>query len=323
MKYYSGLLVVIGFLCGSCASLTKSQLDAVNTFGQFSSNFSAYPGGIITIYNNAHVQNEMFRANSITDPKQHFEAISQANNFKWKSRVISQETDLSLQIIDQYAQSLVAITSNKPVIQLDTAGLYFRNNLDSLISKYNTIKPQSPLPTGIGNDLSALLMIGGDLYIRSKQAETVRKVVPLGDVIIAKICANLLAFLEPADTLQGLHHMIAQEKVTLGINYKAYLGLNRDEISIGKEKDAYSGYLRHQRFVSLNDDELCLNLLQDLDNAELLRQQCVSAIKDLRQAHAKLLAALNEKRKLNDISGIVKNYVADVKSMNLTLTAIK
>jgi hypothetical protein len=323
MKSYSSLLVVIVVLCSGCASLTKSQLNAVNDFGQFTCNFSSYPGSIISIYNNAHVQNEMFRANSITNPEQHFEAISLANDFKKKSQLISQETDLSLHIIDQYAQSLVALTSAKPVNQLDTASHNFGNNLDSLISKYNTLKPQSPLPTGIGNDLSALLMVGGDLYIRSKQAEAVRRVVPQGDVIIAKMCANLLAFLEPADTLKGLHYMIAQEKRTLANNYKAYLGLNRDEISIGKDKEAYSGYLRHQRFVSLNDDELCLNLLQNLDNAELLRRQCVSAVKDLRQAHAQLLAALNEKRTLNNISGIIKNYVADVKSMNLTLTAIK
>ena len=323
MKYYSSLFVVFAFLCSSCASLTKSQLDAVNAFGQLGSNFSAYPGSIISIYNNVHVQNEMFRANSLSDPEQHFRAVSLANDFKWKTRLISEETDLSLHIIDQYAQSLVMLTSAKPVNQLDTASHNFGNNIDSLVSKYNTLKPQSPLPTGISDDLSALLMAGGDLYIRSKQAEAVRKVVPQGDVIIAKMCTNLLAFLEPADSIRGLKYMIAQEKITLTTNYKAYLGLNRDEISISKDKEAYSGYLRHQRFVSLNDDELCLNLLQNLDNAELLRRQCVSAVKDMRQAHAQLLAALNEKRTLKSISGIIKNYVADVKSMNLTLTAIK
>src|ERR1700753_3891814 len=101
MKYYSKLLVAYMLLCSGCASLTKSQLDAVNTFGKLTCDFSAYPGSIITIYNNVHIQNEIFRANSLSDPKLHFEAISQANDFKRKSALISEQTDLSLHIIDQ------------------------------------------------------------------------------------------------------------------------------------------------------------------------------------------------------------------------------
>ncbi len=157
MKYYSSLLVVFAFLYSSCASLTKSQLDAVNAFGQPAVIFQHIRAALFLFTITFMCRTKCSGPTVYPIPNNTLRPSAQANDFKLKTRLISEETDLSLHIIDQYAQSLVMLTSAaKPVNQLDTASHNFGNNIDSLVSKYNTLKPQSPLPTGHGDDLSAL-----------------------------------------------------------------------------------------------------------------------------------------------------------------------
>src|SRR5579872_4719977 len=294
-------LLPLALLLGSCATLTQSQLNEVKTFGQLTGNFSAYPSTVVNTYNTIHQQQELYRANSLADPQAHFEAISEANDFKNKTGLITPKMDLTLKIIDSYAQGLVLITSGKHTQQLDSSAAKIGTNIDGLIGDYNKLEPGGKVPTGIGPLVSEAVSLGGDYLLRVKQAEDVKIIVPKGDSIIARMCANLLDFLDTtANPNINLKKLLALEKKSVATNYESYLGLNRDQISVAKEKEQYTGFIKHERFATLADDQACLHLLQDLDNAEKLRQQCIAAVKNLRQAHANLLQDVQKKLTLKD-----------------------
>ncbi len=192
-KTISTLISIL--LLYSCASLTKSQLNEVNQFGQLTSHFSAFPGKVVSSYNQIHQQQELFRANSLPDPESNFQAIVEANDFKQKTDLITPKIDLTLKVIDQYAQGLILLTSDKHSKKLDTAAQGIGTNLDGLITQYNKINSGDQLPTGIGSAIAALITLGGDAYIRSKQADDVLKLVPQGDIVIAKMTDNIMDFL--------------------------------------------------------------------------------------------------------------------------------
>ena len=62
------ILVFASWLLSSCATLTKSQIEAVNQFAQTSQNFSSYPSKIFTELHTVREERRGYFANSINDP---------------------------------------------------------------------------------------------------------------------------------------------------------------------------------------------------------------------------------------------------------------
>lgn len=314
-------------ICSGCSTLTRSQLNEVNAFGKVTSGFSAYPGTIVSTYIHIHQQSEIYRANSLPVAGDHMEAVVKASKFVETTGPVPEKIDLSLKIIDQYAQALILLTSNKHQLLLDTAAVKFGTNLEGLIDTYNKADPNAKLPTGIGSIAASAVTLAGGVYIRSKQAEDIKKVVPIGDQIIEKLTDNLLKFLGPEkgpyNDIHSLPYLMDQERNTLKNNYSMYLGLNRDDIMIGKDDIQYKGVIKHERFGSLRDDQNFMQALIDLDNAEILRIQCIDAITALRKAHTKLLQDIREKITLTQYAIELQNYSSDVQNVYNTVKAIK
>jgi hypothetical protein len=312
-----------------CASLTKSQLNQINSFGQLTKNFSDYPGKVVSSYNRCYLQDELLAANAAPTPEAHYKAIQDALNFKEQSDIISRKIDLSLQIIDQYAQALVLLTSNRHSLQLDSAATKVGSSLDGLLGEYNKLETAHQVPSGIGGTVSALITLGGDTYIRSKQANDIKVLVPQGDILIGQMADNILHFLQ--DPLESatdhgltLEYLIKAEKDNVGINYTRYLKVNWNIVTLKqKETVVLSGTIQNNRFASLAEDQACLQLLADLDLTETLRKQCISAVTNLRKAHAQLLEDVKSKKKLKEIVAGLQSYADDVKKMYSTVKAIK
>lgn len=328
MRRYKKLFgLAIPLLFTGCGTLTQSQLTEVNAFGKLTSSFSAYPGTIVATCNRIHAQSEIYGANSESAPQQHVRAILQIRDFINNTNIYTPKIDLSLKIINQYAQDLILLTSSKHNLLLDTAATKFGTNLDALITNYNKIEPKEKLPTGIASAVAAVISLGGDAYIRRKQAEDIKQVLPIGDQIIGRVTANLLTFLGPAqpDTTdtKTLSYLIHEERKSIIIHYQKYLELNRDAINIDNNKTKMDGFIIHRRFATIADDRNFLQMLQDIDSTEVLRVQCIEAVTGLRQCHAKLLKDIQEKITLKEYAKELQNYSAEVKTAYNTIKAIK
>lgn len=333
LKRSSCVFFLMLFLAGvlnSCASLTKSQLAEVHAFGELTDKFSAYPGKLINTYNHIHVRAELYRANSLVTPAEHYDAILKANDFQKRTDLLTPQIDYSLQIIDAYAQGLVLLTAHTHEQQLDTAAAGLGTNLEALIGQYNAVSTWQKLPTGIGTAIGQLVTLGGGVYIHQKQAEAIQQLIPKGDVVVGNLCDKLLEFLQapsqnPALAGVGLKDLLENEKVQIKLHYQEYLGLNRELINLhgGKDTAAYKGYILKQRFATLNDDESCLRLLNELDELERLRLQCITAVTNLRKAHARLLEEVQQKRKLTSLVIELQAYANDIALIRKTIKSIQ
>ena len=266
----------------------------------------------------------------------------------------NKELDLIIHIIDAYGQSLVCLTSPEHSAQLDTASKSLGTNLDGLIGQYNSINSAHPLPTGIGGAVSELVTLGGEQFIRSRQAKEVKEFVQKADPMIIQLMDALSNHLKgPLKSPNGssftFPDLIANERKEVHQDYVFFLSYNPlpDSITLhpealkqaqrkpaNKEKSktsakdtvafpVYKGVIQNQRFATLANDQDCFRMLEDLDNRELLYNQTLTAIESLKKAHHKLLTDLQEKKDLKEIGIEVQAFFGDVQDMYATLKAIK
>ncbi|WP_426672058.1 hypothetical protein ACPPVU_12585 [Mucilaginibacter sp. McL0603] len=323
-------LIIGTALLNGCASLTKSQLNEVNTFGQLTSNFSAYPSKFILSFNTINEKEALLRANSRIDPDTHFTEIDSAYQHKKENDTLTGKSDLTFKIIDKYAQALVLLTADKHTKQLDTAAKSFGTNIDGLITNYNKIDSKDQLPTGIGGAVAELITLGGEQFIRSRQAKETKDFVTKADPMIIRLTNNVIAQLgNGAKDKNGqpvtFSDLVNQLRQDIKTDYKAFLGKRTTDIVIKKNKDNadYSASFINYRYATLDDDRECLQLLSDLDALQRLLNDTKTATANLAKAHHKLLTDIDTKKSLVEFATELQTYGDNIKDLKTAIQKIK
>jgi len=340
---FKGVCILFsGFLLlSSCASLTKSQLNEVNCFGQSAKTFSAYPEKVISTLVDVHTQSQFYEAAIIENPKIHMESVTAIYKFKQEAAKRDEKIGLVFQIISDYGQKLVHLTADVHTLQLDTAAQSFGTNLDGLIDRFNSADPQHAVPTGYGALISKIVSAGGDLYIQDRQARGAKEFVTKGDTLIGMMALKLEEFLNDNGT-NAAKAGIERERKSLAHNYKNYLAADNELITLYYQKDTVykrdryrkkdsiakkdtiiTGVLKAWRSSGIGADSLYVKLMENLDADEMLRKQCLDAVKDLRKAHHKLMEDLQEKKNLKEVYAETKAYGQSINQMYSTYKTIK
>jgi len=296
MKIQVWALAVTVFL-GGCASLTSTQINAVNQFARTSKNFSAYPSRIITELAEIRVKRGIYFSNSIDDPKLHLEDLDGLYTSRKSDYAISDQVDITFKVIDKYAQSLLLLSSDDYVTDLQEQAANFGGDLDSLTSRYNSLDGVKKVPTGIGGAIGKIIAFGGKQYIRSKQAEEIRKFVPQADTLVSVMTTNLLEFLQSTN----IEELIRNEERGVSSNYLSFL---------------------RQRHAAIENERDYLALRTDLDLIKQLRSETVTATRHLRKAHLKLLEEVQTKKTLEESIQELQELYDDVKDIKSTIDSI-
>jgi hypothetical protein len=291
-----------------CASLTKTQIETVNQFAQASKSYSAFPSKIMTGLADIRTLRGIYAANSIDSAEIHLQELNAAYNLRTSNYEQSQKADITFQIIDQYAKSLILLSSDQYVTDLKAQALTLGPGLDSLIARYNTLDKNNKIPTGIGESVSQLVVFGGKQFIRHKQAKEIKKFVTKADDLIAVMAKNLLEFLEGKHFVQALGDSASLKYL---IDYEAK-AIKRD----------YLSYLRQNKATIDNDKEY-LKLMSDVDQVKSLQGQTLAATKDLRAAHKQLLEILKKRKKLKERFTELQELYEDVNQLKTTIGKIQ
>ncbi len=312
-------------IMSSCASLTKSQLTEVNAFGQLTKNFSSYPGKVIQTLNDVQGQQQLYQVNSQAKPDDHLESVTAVYEYIKNSAKMDSATDLAFRIVNGYGQNLVLLTSDSYGLQLDTAAQKFGTNLDSLAGQYNKLVPNHAIATGYGALVGELVAFAGNTYIKSQQAKAVRSFVTKADTLIGSMTITLEEFLAGKDGHSGkLKADIEKERKHIHDNFLIFLRSDKEAMILKKKNDTtYTGTLAAWHASGFEADRLYIQLLQNLDATEELRQQCLTAVKNLRKAHHKLFVDLQQRKNLKEIYTELQDYGAAVGQMNATIKKIK
>lgn len=295
-------------LMASCASLTKTQIETVNQFAQTSKNFSAFPSKITTKLADVRALRGIYAANSIGTPELHLKELNSTYDLMVSDNQQSQKVDITFQIIDQYAQSLILLSSTQYVTDIKAQALVTGPMLDSLIALYNTFDKNSKITVGIGAAVSQLIILGGKQYIRHKQAKEIKKFVLQADPLISMMTANLLEFLE------GKHYVKASgDSASLKylIDYEA-AAIQRD----------YLSFLRQNK-ASIDNEKEYLKLKSDMDQIKSLQIQTITATKRLREAHLQLSEILKKRKKLKERFPALRELYEDVNQLKITIVKLK
>jgi hypothetical protein len=294
------LLVCTGFmvLLGSCASLTKSQVETVNQFARMSRNFSAYPGKIISGLAALRVKKGLYFVNAMDDDSAssslHVDELNKIYDAHKEDLHVAGKVDITFKIIDKYAQSLLLLSSDKHAADLDSQAVYFGTNLDSLITTYNAIPGVTTVRAGLGSVIGSIILAGGKQIIRSKQATAIKEFVPKADTLIGVMTHNLLEFLE-SDNI--------------------YILIDHEEKDIPR---TYKSFLNHRK-PTLQNERDYLALKSDIDHIKILRDQTIEATRNLRKAHARLLAEIKEKKDIKEVITELQVLYEDVKNVKTTI----
>src|SRR6478752_5313781 len=123
------LAFLLTLVLGGCASLTSTQIKAVNQFSRTSKNFSAYPSRVISGLAEIRVKGGIYYANSLDSPLLHLDELSDLYNARKSDYKISARVDITFKVIDKYAQSLLLLSSDKYAVDLESQANNFGANL--------------------------------------------------------------------------------------------------------------------------------------------------------------------------------------------------
>jgi len=281
-------------LLSSCASLTKSQIEAVNHFARTSNHFSAYPSKIMASLADIRIKRGVYFANSLDNPDTHIEELNNLYAALKDDYGSSAKADITFKIIDKYAQALLLLSSDTHAADLDSQARTFGTGLDSLITTYNNVPGVKPVHSGLGGLVGSLILAGGKQFIRTQQAKALQEFVPQSDTLIAVMTGNLLEFLESTN----IEFLIKNEEKGIQGNYKSFL---------------------NQRKASIQNERDYLELKTNLDQVKTLKEETITATRYLRQAHSELLAEIKEKKDLKEVIAALQTLYESVKDIRSTI----
>lgn len=307
-------ILCISLMLAGCASLTKTQIVAVNQFAQTSKDFSAYPSKIMTELADVRLKRGIFYANLFNDkPSKYISVLDSAFNEKKQDYQLSEKVDVTFKIIDKYAQSLLLLSSDQYTTDLKEQTETFGVDLDSLITLYNSMDNEKKIPSGIGGLVSQIIYWGGDIYIKNKQGKNLKSFIPKADTLIGMMITNLKEFLVgkvyiPAinDSL-NIQDLIKNEETGIRESYKFYV----------------SSCSRLNTLPTLESENEYLNTLKVLDGVNTLLEQTVSATDGLRKAHHALLKAIEKKKTLTESIKELQSYYDEIRKIKTTIEKIE
>jgi hypothetical protein len=287
------LICAVSMMLCSCATLSKTQIESVNQFAQYSGNFSAFPGKIMTELAEIRTIRGVWFANSLSDPRLHIDVLDSVHFNRTHAYRVSEKADITFKVIDKYARSLALLSGDRYENKLTKQTEGFGVSLDTLIKRYNRIDKLAGLPEGIGAAAGKLVVMGGRQYIRSKQAREIKRVVPRADTLVSVMTGNLLQFLRS----ENIDELIREEE----------FGINQN----------YLSYIRQSNGTSIENDFKYLELKSRIDGVKELRSKTISAVKSMRKAHGELRDDIQRKKDLlESLQGlkVLAEQVRDLKT---------
>lgn len=292
------LFLSITIIICNCATLTDTQINAVNNFATTTSSYSNYPSKITKELNNIRLKRGITYVTTIKNRIDRKKKLDSIYSSLKTGNLLTQNVDLSLKIIDKYAQSLALLSSDKITSNLKEQASKFGIGIDSLVTLYNKVENKN-LPSNIGEALGKIITTIGKQYVKYKQAKEIKKFVKKADIIIDTMTDNLIDFLDS----ESIHDIIKTEERLLNIDYSAYLNLNSK--------------------VDKNNLEEYLTLKNNLEMTKKLRDQVSKSTCNLRLAHKKLCKIIKEKQNLKFAIKEFQSLYTELKEIKNTISQIK
>ena len=256
-----------------CASLSKSQVAAIDKFAESSEAFTQYPGLLFKEMAEIRSERGLFFASSLNNPEVRVEEIASILSGLESDLSLSEKMNLSMEVLGKYQRALKILAGSARWQNVGTEFRALGRNIDSLIDRYNSLQITESLPMGIGKLTGRLSGVIAENVNKNNQLKAVKSFVSVGDTIIVSLVNDLSGILtSPAVTM-----LIENEERGLDLNYISYVK---------------SG---------MSDDRGYMELKRRVGSLKKMRSNTTAAAKRLATSHSKIVAALNSKKGVDEI----------------------
>ncbi len=270
-------LIIAGAISlSSCASLSKSQMNTIQSFSNSCENYSKYPGVLFTEMAKIRADRGCFFSASLSNPDLRIKELNAINKALVSDLELGKKADVSLEILKTYQRALKSLSHAD---RYNNTGREFRSlgrNLDSLVKKYNQLDISDPLPLGVGKAVGKIVGYGAELYVRNVQTRAVRSFVVEGDTLVSAVCNNIVKIMSGSAVVD----LIENEVKGLDANFLSYIKSSNG---------------------SFSDDKEYLLLLSRVNNLKKLRSGTVTAAKAISKAHNKIAKEVVKRKKVKQI----------------------
>jgi len=273
----------------SCAVLTKSQIKNINAVAVSAESYSNFPSEIIKKRADLVLEEKLI-GSILLQPEQIKKSIVKAQENYLLQQQLADTLDLSLQLIQQYASLLRKLSSTGYVENLKNNTDDLNENLGDLVKIANAKLPNK-IPPNVGNAITKVIFLIGDKLTKIKQAKALKEFIPIGDTLVKITVKNLVDALS-AD----LPALLASDKEKFINTYTNNIFSNENRVN----STSMSQYL---------------SALNDYDNLELLRQECIGAANKLSIAHSKLNSNIRSKSDIKEIFQETQDLIVSVKDL--------
>ena len=278
-----------------CSVLTPSQVKEVNRFARAVKSYDTLPGAVTEAHAELRKREKIYSAAGFIPGVMALPQIESALEAQREAQKKARQVDKALDILDEYAQLLVTLTSDDFSEDLQEEAEDLGKRIDKGIKVYN--EEFGKEIKAYGGILSAGIRGAGGIFIKRRQTIALRETVTNADPVIEEMTTavnDLLDLYLPSEAGEGF---IRETEITLK-------GLFKEDIQGSMAKEPL--------FVAMQTAET----LEYSHDALKLAEQARQSISKLRQAHLELKNSLQKKGKLKGAIETVKVFADEVKVAN-------
>jgi hypothetical protein len=225
IKNYVGVAMVIAalavlMLLGSCATLSREQIGAVEKFGNNCDSFKRYPSLLFEEIAEIRMERGLLYAATLQDPENRVEELEAIHDTYRQDLTLATKTDKSLEILRTYSKALRVLIGKG---RWQSRGREFRSlgrALDSLVQQANKLQLfREELPEGVGKSAGVIAAYGAEHLMRNKQLRLTRKFIAESDTLVAVLSSQLVEVLR----MPHVSAVIENEKTGVRTNYTNFL----------------------------------------------------------------------------------------------------
>lgn len=254
-----------------CSPLSKAQIEAVNELAFRSDTVSRSPAVLFGEMSELRLERGLFYAASLSSGEARSRELTELAEASMDEEALVRKASGYVDAFNSYVRALHSVSAEARWKGIGTELRGIGTRVDSVLYRYNRLDTgYEDIPTGYARMAGRVLAYVAEEVMQAVQGRAVRNIVVAGDTLVAASCDSLMDILRSDE----MDELIRHEKESLRDNYSAYL---RAVEQRGEP-------------VPLESDRLYVELLHRADELSSVRNSCVSALRSMKNAHAKLAA---------------------------------
>lgn len=297
----------------SCASLSKSQVKAIESFTASCDSFSKHPTLLFEEVANIRAERSFWYSASLSTPELRVQELNSVYTAYVKDMSLAKKAGVSVEILLTYKRALRVLAGKA---RWEDAGREFRSlgrTLDSLVLRFNELHLVDALPLGIGKSAGRVAGYTVEMLKKRSQANTVRAFVIQADTLVSTVAGVLCDLLSsPAVNL-----LIENEKRGVEQNYISYLKASKPDPS-----NTFNIKLTPVG-EAFQSDKRYFELKGRAESLTTRKASTITALRHLARAHAKLASELQKGKQVADFWAELLEFNKEIEALECNLKSIK